>query len=192
MKPKKITASSDHPAHPSRGSNIRMESLSGKASGNLTNLKTSPLKLTGTKAQMGRRGQRFTQTARADAATVRARQLEDLDDLDVNASDEEEDGVSTRAQRAPISARVGKRRAATAAAKKTSPKMPLSRAKKIFKVGNRVSAYYPSLKATFEGVVSDMDPVSGEIDVEFDPTEDEPDGSSATFKPPYSFLKRLP
>lgn len=171
-------------------SNIRMESLSGNASGRLTNLKTSPLKLTGTKAEMGRRGQRFTQTARADAATVRARQMEDLDDLDENASDDEEDGVSTRAQRAPISARVGKRRAATVAAKKPTPSP--ARAKKIFKVGNRVSAYYPSLKATFEGVVSDMDPVSGELAVEFTPTEDEPDGSSATFKPPYSFLKRLP
>lgn len=176
---------------PSSSSNIRMETLSSKASGRLTNLKTSPLKLTGTKAEMGRRGQRFTQTARADAATVRARQLEDLDDLDENASDDEEDGVLTRTQKAPIAARAGSRRiAAASAAKKPTPSP--ARAKKIFKVGNRVSAYYPSLKATFEGVVSDMDPVSGEIAVEFTPTEDEPDGSSATFKPPYSFLKRLP
>lgn len=177
---------------PVGGSNIRMESLSGRASGNLTNLKTSPIKLTGTKAQMGRRGQRFTQTARADAATVRARQLEDLDDLDVNASDDEEDGVSTRAQRAPISARVGKRRAATAAAKKTSPKMPPAKAKKKFKVGNRVTAYYPGLKASYTGVVSDMDSDSGDIAVEFDPTGNEPQGSSVVFKKPYSFLKRLP
>lgn len=70
--------------------------------------------------------------------------------------------------------------------------MPPARAKKIFKVGNKVSAYYPSLKTTFAGVVVDKDPDSGEIDVEFDQTEDEPDGSSATFKPPYSFLKHQP
>lgn len=55
-----------------------------------------------------------------------------------------------------------------------------------------MSAYYPSLKTTFAGVVVDKDPDSGEIDVEFDQTEDEPDGSSATFKPPYSFLKHQP
>lgn len=64
-------------------------------------------------------------------------------------------------------------------------------AKKIFKVGNRVSAYYPSLKASYTGVVSDINSDSGEIAVEFDPTEDEPEGSSATFKKPYSFLKKL-
>ena len=57
--------------------------------------------------------------------------------------------------------------------------------------GWQSSAYYPSLKASYTGVVSDMDPDSGEIAVEFDPTEDEPEGSSATFKKPYSFLKKL-
>ena len=73
-----------------------------------------------------------------------------------------------------------------------APSSSIWRCNSIFKVGNKVSAYYPSLKATFAGVVVDKDPVSGEIDVEFDPTEDEPDGSSATFKLPYSFLKRRP
>ena len=73
---------------------------------------------------------------------------------------------------------------------KSAAKSRTGKIKKVFRVGNRVTVYYPTLKQTFTGTVIEADR-NRLITVEFNPSPGYPDGSIATVKPPYSFVKKL-
>ena len=66
--------------------------------------KAQPLKLSGTKQEMGRLGQRYTETDRAAAAAERALAAEDLSDDDEGAAPSPTGGAATRAATAAASA----------------------------------------------------------------------------------------
>jgi len=138
-----------------------------------------PIQFDKGKAASGRRGKRFTQSARDDASTARARALADIG---LTVDDEpDQTPIRTRASSAPVASRVGRRKPAPS---KSSP-----RNKKVFRKGDIVSAYYPSEKRSFTGRVTSLE--GKNVVVRFDPSDLEPDGSEAEFEPPYSFLKRV-
>lgn len=158
----------------------RMVPMSGsKSASNLTSFTSAPLSLKGTKEQSGRRGKRFTQSARDDASTARARALADIELTEEDVVDDAP--IQTRASSAPVASRVGRR--------KPAPPKTATRNKKVFRKGDIVSAYYPSEKRQFSGRVTSLE--GKNVVVRFDPSDLEPDGSEAEFEPPYSFLKRI-
>ena len=158
----------------------RMVPMSGsKSASNLTSFTSAPLSLKGTKEQAGRRGKRFTQSAIKDASTARARTLEDIG---LTVDDEaDQTPIRTRASSAPVASRVGRR--------KPPPPKTTTRKKKVFRKGDRVTAYYPSEKRSFTGRVASLE--GKNVVVQFDPSDLEPNGSEAEFEPPYSFLKQI-
>lgn len=151
----------------------------GQPAAKLTSFETAPIKLDGTKAQAGRRGQRFTAQAEADAATARARRAEDID-IDVDA-EPDDTPVQTRAASAPIATRAGRRTPLTTATPKPTKKSKPQ--KRSFQVGDKVKARYDGTW-WFGTVIEETD---GGVDVSFPK-----DGSVALFEAPkYAGLRMV-
>ena len=170
---------------PETGAHNRIEALESGIGSQLTNYQVAPLSLSGSKAEMGRRGQQFTQQAASSTQTARSRRAADID-IDPYAS-VDETPIQTRDRSSAIASRAGSRRQMPAKPNRLSGG---GAKKKKFKVGDRINAYYPTLRANFIGLVKSIESDASLV-VEFNPTRDYPQGSEAVIKAPYSFVKKV-
>lgn len=115
--------------------------------------KTKPLNLKGTKEEMGRLGQRFTESDQAAVAGARAFAAEDIDPLEAGEADQPRQ-LRTRSGKRPAQGNDGG-----------------------YKPGDKVSVYFPKNKKSYKGVVERV--ASKSIEVYFE----EDDSTTTVYSP---------